>query len=122
MLLEVSMDEKSVSRKHLSSFERYQVAEQKVWQGSGWWNKAEGRVIATFSTSKWNIAFGEKMDTTGNGIRDTKENKLTILVRDSEHTGMFLDREWKRKVCHIVICVYYSYLKLRYMTWTSFFL
>ena len=24
----------------------------------------------------------EKMDTTGNGIIDTKENKLTILVRD----------------------------------------
>lgn len=35
----------------------------------------------------------EKMDTTGNGIIDTKENKLTILVRDSEHTGMFLDRK-----------------------------
>lgn len=62
------------------------------------------------------------MDATGNGIRDTKENKLTILWEIVKYTGMFLDREnEKESLPYSYVILYYSYLKLRYMTWTSFF-
>ena len=62
------------------------------------------------------------MDTTGNRIIDTKENKLAILVTDIEHTGMYLDREnEKESLSFTYVILYYSYLKLRYMTWTGVF-
>lgn len=56
------------------------------------------------------------MDTTGNSIIDTKENKLTILVRDSEHTGMYLDREnEKESLSFTYVILHYSY-----MNWSFF--
>lgn len=102
MLLEVSMDEKSVSKKN--TFHHLTLSSggtKSLTRGQG--DAIKQRVESLqLSPQASETLLLEKMDATGNGIRDTKENKLTILVRDSEHTGMFLDR-MKKKVCHIVM-------------------
>ena len=122
MLLEVSMDETSVSKKN--TFHHLTLSSggtKSLTRGQG--DEIKQRVKSLqLSPQASETLLLEKMDTTGNGIIDTKENKLTILVRDSEHTSMVLHREnEKESLPYSYVILYYSYLKLRYMTWTSFF-
>ena len=76
------MDEKSVSKKNtFSSFDIIKWRNKKSDGGQG--DEIKQRVDSLqLSPGASETLLLEKMDTTGNGIIDTKENKLTILVRD----------------------------------------
>lgn len=106
------MDEKSVSKKntfhHLAIY-RWRNKKSDKGQGDEIKQRVESLQLSPQASETLLL---EKMNATGNGIRDTKENKLTILV-DSEHTGMFFrQREWKESLPYSYVILYYSYLNL----------